>query len=132
MNFDIANLIYVYVAPGLLGMATFAAVVYLFTVSLFSLYLAYCTIWRARESGQLATVPAVPRGICYAILVAAVALDVVFNILIGSVAFLELPEIKRLTFTARCKKHLHANTWRGRFARWVCHGWLNPFDPGHC
>jgi hypothetical protein len=103
-----------------------------FTIFLFTFYLAYCTLRVARDNGKLALAPGAVKTVCWTILVVAVLLDVIFNIVIGSIAFLELPEWKRITFTMRCKKHMTATGFRGRLARWVCEGWLNPFEAGHC
>jgi hypothetical protein len=102
------------------------------TVMLFTLYLSYCALNAAYKSGKLASTPLPVRGVCWAIFIVALVLDVIFNITVGTLAFLELPELRRLTFTMRCKKHMTATGYRGRLARWVCEGWLNPFEDGHC
>lgn len=109
------------------------------TFGLYVLFLAYCTLWQMRATGRLAAMPVLARGHCYAILYFVLLWDVLFNILIGTLLFLELPELKRLTFTARCQKHLNTeDAWKGKaryrylVAAWVCEGWLNPSEPGHC
>ena len=102
------------------------------TALLFTLYLAYCALNVARKNGKLAATPAPVRVVCWAIFIVALVLDVLFNITVGTIAFLELPDLRRLTFTMRCKKWMHVMSWRGRLARWVCDGWLNPFEEGHC
>jgi hypothetical protein len=100
--------------------------------ALFVFYLAYVALWEAKRNGKLAAAPLVVRAVAWSILIIAVTLDVLFNVTVGSVLFLEAPELRRLLFTARCKKHMDAPTWRGRLARWFCEGWLNPFQAGHC
>ncbi len=42
-------------------------------------------------------------------------IDVLFNVIIGSLMFIELPT--QLTFSERCIKHYKQNTWRGSIAR---------------
>jgi hypothetical protein len=102
------------------------------TVSLFALYLSYCTLRVANDNGKLRAAPTIVQLVCGVIFIVALALDVIFNVTVGTIVFFELPEIRRLTFTMRCKKWMTDDGWRGRFARWVCDGWLNPFEAGHC
>lgn len=56
--------------------------------------------------------------------------DVGFNLIFGSLIFLERPH--ELTFTKRCDSWLHAMDWRGTIARAICNHLLNPFDTLHC
>lgn len=100
------------------------------TYVLFVLYLAYCTLRAAQRNGKLDAAPFVVRAVCYSVLVVTVILDVIFNATVGSLVFLDPP--RQWTFTARCKRHMHEPGRRGAIARWVCEGWLNPFDAGHC
>lgn len=109
-----------------------AAVVYLSVLFTFGGYLAYCAIWASKRSGKLARMPLLLRLVVLNILAVALVLDFLFNALVGSVAFLELIELRRPLFTHRCKKWMASMTWRGRLARWVCEGWLNPFQDNHC
>lgn len=124
---------------------TALAATYLGTVLLYALYLAYCAALPLKEDGRLPKLPLLVRGHVYAIVYFALVLDIVFNILIGSIIFVELPESRRLTFTARCKKwkrygseapelltfDSRLNRWRVAVATWVCEN-LNATDPGHC
>ena len=96
----------------------------------FLLYLAYVTLRVAHDNGKLKRAPIPVRIVCYAILTAAVVCDAVFNVTLGSLLFLEPP--RQWLFTERCALHRHEDGWRGRLARWVCEGWLNPFEAGHC
>lgn len=119
----------------LLGAGKLLGGVWLATALLYTLYLAYCTLRVMHDSGRLAEMPRLAQWHCYAILGSAIGLDIAFNVTVGSLVFLESPELKTLraaTFTARCKKHLADSDWRGAIARWVCNGWLNPGEPGHC
>jgi hypothetical protein len=115
--------------------------VYFATWLLYALYLSYCTLRQMRDTGRLAAMPKFVRFHCWGILYAALALDIAFNIVIGTILFLELPELRRLTFTMRCKAWLDLGLapdsprlyrWRGGVARYVCESWLNPAEPGHC
>lgn len=101
------------------------------TFVLYVFYLAYCTLRLARDNGKLEMTPWIVRALAWAVLITGLVLDVLFNITIGTLMFREMPE-RPLTFTARCKKHLEAGGFRGELARWVCDGWLNPFEAGHC
>jgi hypothetical protein len=105
-------------------------VAYVSALVLYFFFLAYCTLRVMRETGRLAAMPVVPRVHCYVLLFVAFGLDVLFNLVVGTLLFLELP--RHWTFTARCKNHLSDIGWRGRLARWICNGWLNPGEPGHC
>lgn len=109
----------------LFGSIVFAAI-------LFAFYLSYCTLRVARENGKLQMAPKIVQAMCWLILGLAFLLDIAFNITVGTIAFLELPSLRRPTFTQRCEKHMQAAGFRGRLARWVCDGWLNPFEAGHC
>lgn len=97
---------------------------------LYVFFLAYCALNLAKRNGKLEAMPQPAKACAFAILAIAVALDVVFNVTLGSLLFLEPPS--SLLFTARCSSHLYESGWRGRLARWFCDGWLNPIEPGHC
>jgi len=55
-------------------------------------------------------------------------IDVLFNMTIGSVLFLELPHT--MTFSQRCAMNLYRNDWRSSVARAFAVP-LNAIDPGH-
>lgn len=137
MNFfEVAIALY---GPGVLAVLKVALTTYLLTVLLYAGYLAYCTANRLKDSGRLAELPWVVRGHMYAIVYVALILDILFNVIVGSLVFVEAPEIRRLTFTARCKKwktYVGPATplvrWRIAVAVFVCDSWLNPGEPGHC
>lgn len=71
----------------------------------------------------------------YPMLFIGLPLDFLFDKIVGSLIFLEMP--KELLFTGRCQRH-KANTnltdWRRLRAIWWCDTYLNPFDPTgrHC
>lgn len=66
----------------------------------------------------------------YQILFVGLIIDVIFNVIIGTMVFLELP--KEALFTGRCERWLHNEEWRGKVARWFCRELLNVFDKDHC
>jgi len=64
----------------------------------------------------------------------ALVLDAIFNVVIGTIMFAELP--REPLFTSRLKRHKKVNgdNWRGRAADWFCSCLLDQFDPrgDHC
>jgi hypothetical protein len=88
------------------------------------------TLHASIKNGKFYITPWPVRSISYALLFMMVGADAVFNLTIGSIVFLELP--KSWMFTTRCSSHLEESGWRGDLARWICNGWLNPFEEGHC
>lgn len=60
-------------------------------------------------------------------------LDVLMNVICGTVFFLELP--RETLFTARCNRHItQGSGWRKAQAQWWCCNFLDPFDfnDRHC
>jgi hypothetical protein len=99
-------------------------------VVLWTLFLTYCALHASIKSGKFYATPWPVRAMSYLLLAVMGGVDAIFNITIGSAVFLELP--KSWMFTTRCSSHLNDFDWRGDLARWVCNGWLNPFEEGHC
>ena len=66
----------------------------------------------------------------YPIFIFALFMDVLFNIMVGSVYFRELP--KEFLFTSRCQRHLKGSGIQLARANYVCENLLNPADNGHC
>jgi hypothetical protein len=60
--------------------------------------------------------------------VVGISLDIAFNVVCGTLMYLELPH--ELMFTARCKRHKADPKWRGEVARWWARQ-LNQIEPGH-
>lgn len=90
-------------------------------------YLAVMNLSRNKDKMSL---PAKVLG--YPVLAVGVVLDVAINWCVAPFIFLAPP--KELLLTARLKRHIAVGGWRGRVALWVCHNFLNGFDPGgtHC
>lgn len=65
--------------------------------------------------------------------------DVLLNLIVGSILFVELPQYqnKEWLFTGRVSRHKYlapADSWRERIAFFICGKLLDPFAPGdkHC
>jgi hypothetical protein len=92
-------------------------------------YLAAMNVIKVYKAGEI---PALAKWLAYPFVIVGVLLDVVLNVTVGSVLFLELPEIGRLLFTARLGKHCGTSGFRGKIACFICKNLLDPFDPkGH-
>lgn len=89
-------------------------------------YLAVMSLKRERTNlSRTAVYLAMP------VLILGYVMDVIFNMTVGMVIFLEPPH--ELLFTSRCKRWLSQKTWEGSLARWFCRNLLDPFDDGgHC
>lgn len=90
-------------------------------------YLAVMNLLRHRGALSLpAKIPGWP------VVIVGVVLDVAINWCVAPFVFLSPP--KEFLLTARLKRHIKNGGWRGRVAWWVCHNFLNAFDPGgsHC
>jgi len=101
--------------------------IYLFVVT-WVLYLAVMNLRRNRDK----LTPAA-KVIAYPVAFIGVLVDAVFNIILGTLFFLELP--KEWLFTHRLERHIKESLgYRKRFARWFCVNLLDPFDPDgvHC
>lgn len=107
-------------------------VILLYIWALYVFFLAYVTIMVAKRNDRLARAPLIVRFAAYATLAVGASLDVVFNFTLGSLVFLQLPSLRRPTFSQRCADLRIDSGWRGRAARWVCDGWLNLFADEHC
>lgn len=65
------------------------------------------------------------------IVAAGYMLDVLYNLIIATVLFLDWP--REWTLTARLVRYLKTDTgWRADIAGWICRYLLEPVDPGHC
>lgn len=92
------------------------------------LYLSVMHLKAARDAGRL-TLGAKIFG--YPWLALALVVDVLFNLVTGTLLFLELP--RELLFTSRVSRWNDRPGWRGDLARWFCAQLLDPFDAGgHC
>lgn len=110
---------------------TYALAVILFLWVFWGLYVLVMGVYRAHLAKRLTRVT-------YALglpwVVVGYAVDIVANIFVASVVFLELP--REWLVTDRLKRHIDTGlgTWRGYLAAWVCDHLLDVFDPSgeHC
>ena len=71
----------------------------------------------------------------YPLFIAGLFMDVLFNLIIGSLYFGELPKLKNKEwlFTSRCQRHLKESSGEQLAkAVFVCSYLLDPFEAGHC
>jgi hypothetical protein len=108
-------------------------------------YLAVMSLARAKAAGLI--VPGTWQSFWFALwLVPGLFVDWFLNMTLFSILFIEPPqgytndkgERKYYWFaeliTGRLKRHCGRKTWRGAIARFICHGFLDKFDPRgrHC
>lgn len=104
-----------------------AAVIFIAMMVMWTQYLA---VMHLKENRSKLTTIAKIWG--YPILAIGLFSDFLFNQILGTLFFLELP--RELLFTERCSRHLDEKNWRGATARWFCRNFLDPYDIGgkHC
>jgi len=67
----------------------------------------------------------------YVIVAIAYIWDVVFNIIFGTIMFLDIPQ--ELTLTGRMRRIIITKEdWRLDFAIFICKKLVEPWDPKHC
>jgi len=69
----------------------------------------------------------------YVVVYIAYAWDIIFNILFGSIIFMQVP--KHATLSARLSYNLVAlepETWRWKMSYFVCRYIIEPWDWNHC
>lgn len=102
---------------------------YLLVVATWALYLAVMNL-----KAHLHELGPVAKAHGYMLVAVAVAFDVLVNVTIGTLIFLDRP--REWLLTARLKRYVGAEraTWRTALAKWICHHLLNQFDPSgkHC
>lgn len=101
------------------------------TLILWLFFIVAATLKDKYESGNL---PKWSRFIIYPIILLFVIFDGAYNIIYGSILFLQWPHKDRLLLTARLKYILRCmpNSWRGRLALFFCKYLIEPWDVGHC
>jgi hypothetical protein len=105
-------------------MITLIALVFAASYALWIFYLAVMNLKRVRDAGKLGTVAKV---FGYPVLLVGYALDVLVNVTLMTVLFLEIP--RETTVTARLKRHNRTGSgWRQRLAAWF-EPLIDPYDP---
>lgn len=118
--------------------------IYLFIIFFVVLWLTYANLMIIYHKFYHKMPKGIRNILLYGLGVPFIIADVIFNIIYGSILFLELPNFKNThfkfmpTFTERCSRHLHNEwerqdkSWRYRIAYFLCHYLLEPWDPNHC
>lgn len=101
--------------------------VVVFTFFTWGMYLSVMNLMRVKETLSTET-----KFFAYPLAFVGVLADFLYNIVIGTVLFLEPP--REWLLTARLKRHLGEDGYKGNLARWLCRHLLDPFDPKgtHC
>lgn len=93
---------------------------------LWVLFLGVMNLARVNAAGQLGPVAYV---LAWPLLAVAVTLDILVNVVIGTLIWLEWPHYSRLTLSARLDNLIkHGTGWRQRMAWWTVKTLLEPFD----
>lgn len=93
-------------------------------------YLACMALLRAHRENKITPLCKMPG---YITLLIGLVLDVLVNLLVMTVVFMDFP--RELLFTSRLKRLRAHGTWyRQWLAGWCCRHYLNPFDMtgDHC
>lgn len=91
---------------------------------LWTLYLALQNVYRVKRAGQLTRLQ---LGLAAPLLIVGGALDVAFNLLVGTVLLADVPQ--EWTLSQRLSRLNDDPGWRGHVARVVGAVLLDPFDP---
>lgn len=109
---------------------TYLLAVILFLWVFWYAYILVMGLYRAHLAGRLSPFT---YTLAFPALVVGYAMDVVANLTVASVVFLELP--REWLVTDRLKRHIARGTgWRAAKAEWICTHLLDYFDPSgdHC
>lgn len=100
-------------------------------LSMWITWLFYTSTMNLKRNRDKITVYVKP--FAYTTLGVGLVIDFLFQIIIGSLFFLEPP--KELLFSGRVSRHLkEGDGWRKKQAKFWCANFLDPFDPSgeHC
>jgi hypothetical protein len=90
-------------------------------------YLAIMNLKRAKDAGTMTPVALV---LGYGIAVPGLLIDIAVNITVGTVLFLDVPRLSRLTLSARMSWYYEHDTgWRRSLSEWFARNLLNTYDP---
>lgn len=107
-----------------------AAYTLAFLWAFWAMYVLVMGIYRAHLAKRLT---AVTLCLSAQFIVAGYLMDVVANVTVASLVFLEPP--RELLVTSRLQRYVaQKNGWRFRIADWICNHLLDVFDPSgnHC
>ncbi len=106
----------------------FYAIVWMFILWIFFINVM---TWKANKE----RIPKFMHPILYILTFVGIVVDVVFNIVYGTIIFAKLPHYKRLTFSARLSYVLIKESqlsWRFKIAYLICTKLIEPWDYNHC
>ena len=98
---------------------------------MFFTWAAYLSVMNLMENQKKLTLAA--KCFAYPLALLGVLMDVMLNLTVGTVLFLELPH--EFMFTARLQRQIETGKiWRAKIAHWLCANLLDPFDSRgyHC
>lgn len=99
----------------------------LFTFFTWGMYLSVMNLMRIKDTMSFET-----KLFAYPLAAIGLICDFLYNVIVGTMLFLELP--KEWLLTKRLQRYLNSDSWRGNISRWLCTHLLDPFDPkgNHC
>ena len=93
--------------------------------AIYALWVFYLAVMNLRQAkGKLSKAVLV---IALPILGIAYAIDVLVNVLLATILFVDLP--REWTFSNRLERYLDGSDWRAAAALWIAVHMLDPFDP---
>lgn len=99
--------------------------------ALWIFYLAIMALYRAKKENTISKVALI---LGYPVLIIGAFLDLLINVIICSVIFLEVP--REFLVTQRLTRHIkESKDYKQKIAKWICSNLLDSFDPsnnGHC
>lgn len=97
--------------------------------ALWVLFIASMALIRSRQAGTMTPTAAI---LGVPVLLATATIDVVINLTIGTLLFLDKP--REATLSQRMGRLCKEGGWRGKVACWTCRNLLDQFDPtgAHC
>jgi hypothetical protein len=112
-------------------------ILYLLTSSIYlflgtaTLFISVMKLRDMRNTGELAKLNWSATWVAYALLYIGLVFDMLLNMVVMTVVFLELPQ-ELLTTSRMRRQKFFGSGWRQALAIWFCTNYLKPFDPNHC
>lgn len=113
---------------------------FLFMYATWGFYVMVMNLIRVKQN-----MPLFSKLLAYPVAFVGIIMDVLLNVIIGTILFVELPKVRHLLFTARLQEHIDdfrlstepatgLRKWRHNVAIWICVNLLDPFDSKgfHC
>lgn len=102
-----------------------------FVLSLYPLWICYLAVMGLQRARDAGTLTRDARILGTPMLYIGLLIDFLYNVVICTVLFLELP--RELLVTSRVSRHkLHGQGFRKELATWICVNMLDPYDPDGC